>query len=109
MFSKLFAISTLAILAAASPTATNGGGDSDDLCCTSVSKASDPAAAGILKSIGAVVQGADVLVGLTCSPITVIGVGSGNTWYVVACSLGVEEAFLLMLCPQRFRHHRQLY
>ena len=83
IFSKLFAISTLAILAAANPVAA-GGGDSGPQCCESVQKASDPAVAATLKSIGVVVQDANVPVGLTCSPITVIGVGSGN-----ACSSNV--------------------
>ncbi|KAI0682430.1 fungal hydrophobin [Cerioporus squamosus] len=68
MFSKLFTIASLAILAVATP--TPGGG---------TAKASDPAAAGILKSIGVVVQDVDALVGLTCSPITVIGVGTGDS------------------------------
>ena len=82
MFSKLFAISTLAILAvataapSASPTCSTG----PIQCCDTVEKASDPAAAGILKSIGVVVQDVDVLVGLTCSPVTVIGVGSSGSW-----------------------------
>ena len=83
MFSKLFAISTLAILAVATPTP----GESPSACttgpiqcCDSTEKASDPAAAGILKSIGVVVQDVDALVGLTCSPVTVIGVGSSGSW-----------------------------
>ena len=49
-------------------------------CCDTVEKASDPSTAAILASIGVVVQDVDALVGLTCSPIAVIGVGSGNDW-----------------------------
>lgn len=33
----------------------------------------------MLGLLGIVVDGIDALVGLTCSPITVIGVGSGNS------------------------------
>ncbi|KAI0708789.1 hydrophobin [Cerioporus squamosus] len=85
MFSKLFTIASLAILAVATPTPGGGSGSSGSCstepiqCCDSTAKASDPAAAGILKSIGVVVQDVDALVGLTCSPITVIGVGTGDS------------------------------
>ena len=42
-------------------------------------QASDPSIANILKGLGIVVQDVDALVGLTCDPITVIGVGSGSS------------------------------
>ncbi|KDQ62716.1 hypothetical protein JAAARDRAFT_122077 [Jaapia argillacea MUCL 33604] len=48
-------------------------------CCQSLSEAGKDPAASILKSLGVVVQDANVLVGLTCSPITVVGVGSGSS------------------------------
>ncbi|RPD53859.1 hydrophobin [Lentinus tigrinus ALCF2SS1-6] len=85
MLSKLFAIASLAILAVATPTPGGGSGSAGSCstgpiqCCESVEKASDPAAAGILASIGVVVQDIDALVGLTCSPISVIGVGTGDS------------------------------
>ena len=87
MFSKLFAFSSLAILAVATPTPNDspaGGSCSTGAlqCCESTAKASDPTAAGILASIGVVVQDVDAIVGITCSPITVIGVGGGSSWYV---------------------------
>ncbi|KIJ48493.1 hypothetical protein M422DRAFT_127302, partial [Sphaerobolus stellatus SS14] len=47
-------------------------------CCNSIQSASDPTAAGIFKSIGVVVQGVDALVGLSCTPITVVGAGGTN-------------------------------
>ena len=78
MFSKLFAAAT--ILAAATSALAQSCSTGPIQCCNTVEKASDPAAAGILKSIGVVVQDVDVLVGLTCSPITVIGVGTGGSW-----------------------------
>lgn len=52
----------------------------DAQCCNSVTKASDPSTAALLGLLGIVVQGVDVLVGLTCTPITVIGVGQGANW-----------------------------
>ncbi|KAI0360649.1 fungal hydrophobin [Trametes cingulata] len=50
-------------------------------CCNSVASASDPVGSLLLGLLGIVVEGVDVLLGLDCSPISVIGVGTGN-----ACS-----------------------
>ncbi|KAH9896895.1 fungal hydrophobin-domain-containing protein [Cubamyces lactineus] len=47
-------------------------------CCNSTEKASSPAGSLLLGLLGIVVQGVDVLLGLDCSPITVIGVGGGE-------------------------------
>ncbi|KAI0694083.1 fungal hydrophobin-domain-containing protein [Cerioporus squamosus] len=81
MFAKLITISALAILAAATPAPAPDASCSTGpiQCCNTVTKASDPAAAGILASIGVVVQDINALVGLTCSPVTVIGVGTGDS------------------------------
>ncbi|KAI0717353.1 fungal hydrophobin-domain-containing protein [Cerioporus squamosus] len=64
----------------------------DIQCCNSVqsvstpnSRASDPAASVLLGLLGIVVQGVDVLVGLSCSPITVIGVGGGACSATAVC------------------------
>ncbi|KAI0746813.1 fungal hydrophobin-domain-containing protein [Daedaleopsis nitida] len=48
-------------------------------CCNQVQSATDPATSALLGLLGVVVQGVDVLVGLDCSPINAIGVGSGNS------------------------------
>ncbi|KAI0738358.1 fungal hydrophobin-domain-containing protein [Daedaleopsis nitida] len=94
MFSKLFALSTLAILAVATPTPGGGGGGNPPSgcstgpiqCCNTVTTPSDPAAAGIIALLGIVVQDLTIPVGLTCSPITVIGVGgSGCSANAVCC------------------------
>ncbi|KDQ57922.1 hypothetical protein JAAARDRAFT_129727 [Jaapia argillacea MUCL 33604] len=50
-------------------------------CCDTVESASSSGVAAILGLLGIVLQDLDVLVGLTCSPLTVVGVGSGS-----ACS-----------------------
>ncbi|KAL1940962.1 hypothetical protein VTO73DRAFT_7598 [Trametes versicolor] len=85
MFAKLFTVASLAILAAATP--TPGGEPASSCstgpiqCCDSVQKADSTAATSILGSIGVVVQDVNALVGLNCSPISVVSVGAGN-----ACS-----------------------
>ena len=85
MFSKLaFGLSALTILAAASP--TPGGEPASSCstgalqCCDQVGSSLDPNIANVLAGLGVVLQGVDLLVGLTCSAITVIGVGTGNDW-----------------------------
>ncbi|EMD36640.1 hydrophobin [Gelatoporia subvermispora B] len=50
-------------------------------CCDSTEMASSANGAALLGLLGVVVQGIDALIGVNCSPITVVGVGSGN-----ACS-----------------------
>jgi hypothetical protein len=52
----------------------------DAQCCNTVTSATDPSATALLGLLGVVVEGVDVLVGLTCTPITVIGVGGGANW-----------------------------
>ncbi|KIY49470.1 fungal hydrophobin [Fistulina hepatica ATCC 64428] len=77
---KLSALATvvLATLAVATPTPRGGGGQSCSSgpvqCCNSVQDASSPAASSLLGLLGVIV-GADVPIGLTCNPITVIGAG----------------------------------
>ena len=78
MFSKVFSVA--AILAVATPAVFAQTCSTGALqCCQSTTTANDPAAAGILKSIGVVVQDVNALVGLGCSGITGVGVG-GGTW-----------------------------
>ncbi|KIJ38285.1 hypothetical protein M422DRAFT_259197 [Sphaerobolus stellatus SS14] len=49
----------------------------DAQCCNSVTTTNDPSTAKLLGLLGVVVQDVDVLVGLGCTPVTVIGVGQG--------------------------------
>ena len=79
MFSKLF--SAAAILAVATPAVLAQTCSTGPIqCCDSIEKATDPAATKVLGALGIVLQDLDVLVGLTCSAISVIGVGSGGSW-----------------------------
>ncbi|GJE99902.1 fungal hydrophobin [Phanerochaete sordida] len=89
MFSKLAISATLAFafLAAAtpSPVAVRADCSAGDIqCCDSVTQANSAAATAALGLVGVAVQDVTGLVGLTCSPISVIGVGSGS-----ACSSNV--------------------
>jgi len=87
---KLAAVSAIAFatLATATPTGTGGGSapipasqcnTGPIQCCNSLQAANTPAAAGLLGLLGVVVQDVTALVGITCSPLSVIGVG-GAGW-----------------------------
>ncbi|OJT07160.1 Fruiting body protein SC3 [Trametes pubescens] len=54
-------------------------------CCASTPSAGSAEGAAILGLLGLVVQGVDVLLGLGCSPISVIGVGGGECDSNVVC------------------------
>ena len=84
MHATLFALSTLFAVAFAAPGGNTGATCSTGpiQCCNTVEKASDPTVAKMLGGLGVVVQDVTTPIGLTCSPITVVGVGSGNAWYV---------------------------
>ncbi|OBZ77314.1 Fruiting body protein SC3 [Grifola frondosa] len=47
-------------------------------CCDSVESADSPEAIGLLGLLGIVVDGLDVLLGLNCSPLSIIGIGGGS-------------------------------
>ncbi|KAK7681934.1 hypothetical protein QCA50_014896 [Cerrena zonata] len=75
----------LPLLAVATPLTTRWGGEPASSCttgpvqcCDTVTTANNAAAAKVLGLLEIVVQDLNVLVGLTCSPISVIGVGSNS-------------------------------
>ncbi|KAJ7813666.1 fungal hydrophobin [Mycena olivaceomarginata] len=94
MFSKLSVVvtSVLIILAAAIPNGTPPPPvttpDSPQ-CCASVVPASSAAASAAAALVGLDLTGLLVDVGLSCSPITVIGNNCGNT--TVTCDAPEEE------------------
>ncbi|EIW55742.1 fungal hydrophobin [Trametes versicolor FP-101664 SS1] len=63
------------------PAATPTGGSCSTgpiQCCNSVQSSKSDAGSLLLGLLGIVVQGVDVLLGVGCSPISVIGVGGGS-------------------------------
>ena len=87
MFANILALSALAILAAANPTPNGGQSNTSGSCstgaiqcCQSVQAANSVAASTLLATLGVVVQDVTTPIGITCSPITAIGVGGGDAW-----------------------------
>ncbi|KAI0641396.1 hydrophobin [Trametes meyenii] len=85
MFAKtaIVAASLFTALAAATPVPQGSGSCNTGpiSCCQDVRSASDSAVTSLLGLLGVVVEDLTVAVGIQCSPLSVIGVGSGN-----ACS-----------------------
>ncbi|KAJ7449496.1 hydrophobin 2 [Mycena galericulata] len=82
MFSKLTAVvaSVLITLAAATPWTTPPvTPPTSNQCCSSVQSSSSTAASTVAAILGLDLTGLDVPIGLSCSPITVIGNNCGGT------------------------------
>ncbi|KAJ7459603.1 hydrophobin 2, partial [Mycena galericulata] len=82
MFSKLSVVvtSVLITLAAATPWTTPPvTPPTSNQCCNSVVSSSSSAASAVAGLLGLDLDGLDVPVGLSCSPITVIGNNCGGT------------------------------
>ncbi|ESK89594.1 hydrophobin 1 [Moniliophthora roreri MCA 2997] len=75
MFTKsvAFALTTFSVLAAAHECSTG-----PVQCCNSVQAADTPAVAELLTTVSVAIQGVTGQVGVTCTPISVIGGGSNN-------------------------------
>lgn len=85
LFNKLFTLSALTILAAATGTPPPPP-PTGVQCCQAVTQADSLAAAGVLALLGIVLQDLNVLVGLNCSPITVIGGSGACSGKTVTCT-----------------------
>ncbi|KAJ3974321.1 hydrophobin 2 [Lentinula raphanica] len=83
-FKLAFVSAVLATLAVATPTPdsrdepASSCSTGDLQCCNSVQPATSTAASSLLALLGIVLQDVNVPVGITCSPIDVIGVLNGN-------------------------------
>lgn len=73
---KLFVLSALATLAAATPARRAPS----QQCCTTVTSSSDPEARAAASLVNINISDITVPIGLTCTPITVIGGGAAG-WY----------------------------
>ncbi|EEB99984.1 hypothetical protein MPER_00187, partial [Moniliophthora perniciosa FA553] len=72
---KVFSLVALATLAIATPTRRSGQPASS---CNTITACVDPADETIMKLLGIPILNPDILVGLTCNPVTVIG-ASGSS------------------------------
>ncbi|KAE9385896.1 hydrophobin 2 [Gymnopus androsaceus JB14] len=89
-FKLAFVSAALATLAVATPALRGEPASScstgDLQCCDTTESASSASATALLSLLGIVLQDLDVLVGITCSPITVIGApGSSCSAQAVCC------------------------
>ncbi|KAH9896890.1 fungal hydrophobin [Cubamyces lactineus] len=77
-----FALAALPILAAATPLAVRDAGSCSTgpiQCCNQTASSNDPAISALLGLLNIDAEDLNVLVGLECTPITVIGVATGNS------------------------------
>ena len=78
---SVLATISFAFLAVATPLRRDQCDTGSLQCCQSVQEADSPAASKILALLGITVQDVTALVGVTCSPITVVGAGT-TSWSV---------------------------
>ncbi|KAF7797888.1 hypothetical protein EIP86_009094 [Pleurotus ostreatoroseus] len=73
---------TVVVTATPSPTGTGGSCNTGPIqCCNKTAQSDSAEGSALLGLLGIVLEGVSVLLGSGCSPINVVGVGSGN-----ACS-----------------------
>ncbi|KAI0344820.1 hypothetical protein BDW22DRAFT_1427481 [Trametopsis cervina] len=107
MFSRLasFVILALPVLAVATPAnvARNAAptGAPTTACCSSTIPADSTAATSILNSIGVSLSDVTAAIGLDCSSINVVGVGSGSSCdsSPVSCSGGIINSIGISCIP----------
>ncbi|KAF5367696.1 hypothetical protein D9758_009873 [Tetrapyrgos nigripes] len=100
---KFLTVAALASLAAATPLEVRQGfgqcNTGPILCCQSVQPANTPPIPSLLGLLGIVIQDPTVLVGINCSPISVIGVGGNScTAQPVCCENNSFIPFIAIGC-----------
>src|SRR4051812_26157923 len=91
-FKALAAFALGATLAAATSIPASQCSTGQLQCCNSTGTAKDASISKLLGLLGVVVQDVTALVGVTCTPITVIGAG-GNSWWVISLYITSLENF----------------
>ncbi|KAF5365947.1 hypothetical protein D9758_006729 [Tetrapyrgos nigripes] len=98
---KFITVAALATLAAATPVRRDQCNTGDIQCCQSVqdSKNLDYTALGLLGLLGVVVGDITAQVGVTCSPISAVGVGGNScTAQPVCCSNNSFNGVIALGC-----------
>ncbi|KAJ3565975.1 hypothetical protein NP233_g7293 [Leucocoprinus birnbaumii] len=108
VFTFLFFILPMLAAATAVPRGGGGGGSGGSIpasqcntgdlqCCNSVQSSSSGAVSLLAGLLGVVLGPVDALVGLTCNPISVIGVGGNSCSAQPVCCTGNSFSGLLVL------------
>ncbi|KAF9477839.1 hydrophobin [Pholiota conissans] len=81
MFSKLalFTAASMALFVAAAPAIDNSCNTGPVQCCNSLTSSDGPVVSNLLSLLGVAVGDITGQVGLTCSPISVLGLGHGSS------------------------------
>ncbi|KJA19754.1 hypothetical protein HYPSUDRAFT_143333 [Hypholoma sublateritium FD-334 SS-4] len=102
---KLSAVVALALVtfAAATPTPQGAGSNQCNTgsaqCCQSVQQSDSASLSGLLSLLGIVLQGLAIPVGVTCSPITVVGVsGTSCIAQPVCCTNNSFNGIVALGC-----------
>ncbi|ESK94357.1 hydrophobin [Moniliophthora roreri MCA 2997] len=96
---KLLTVASIATLAAATGIPASQCISGPVQCCNLVERADGPTAAALLALLGIVVQDSSILVGITCFPITIIGVGSAScTAQPVCCQDNSHNGIVAVGC-----------
>ncbi|EIN05029.1 fungal hydrophobin [Punctularia strigosozonata HHB-11173 SS5] len=91
----LIATSSFAVLATASPAqiAARQSCNTGSLqCCDSTTTSNDPLTSSLLGLLGINVSGVDVPIGVSCSPISVAGIGGNSCSASPVCCQSTEDA-----------------